>query len=66
MTKLNTMVNLAAHDKIYQSLIDMHAGRSDAESQRINARLIFLLINHIGNEQVIIEAIGRAKGQSGF
>lgn len=64
MTKLKTTVNLADHDTIYQSLIEMHAGYSDAESERINARLILLLMNHIGEVQVIFEAIELAKKSS--
>lgn len=52
--------NLARADDVYQWLMDAHAGRSDGESMRLNARLILLLANHIGDPQIIHEAIACA------
>jgi hypothetical protein len=52
--------NLARADDVYQWLMDAHAGRNDEESARLNARLILLLANHIGNPQIIREAIACA------
>jgi hypothetical protein len=57
MGKLNTSPNIADADGVYQSLIDAHQGLSDAESMSLNARLILLLINHIGDRTVVEEAI---------
>jgi len=64
MGKLITTPNLARHDDIYDRLIALHTGRDDAESQRLNARLILLLLNHIGDEDVILEALRIAAHQS--
>jgi 3-(3-hydroxy-phenyl)propionate hydroxylase len=60
MSRLILEPNLAEVDDIYQSLVDAHAGRSDGGSMRLNARLILLLANHIGDQQVIREAIACA------
>ncbi|HEY1145777.1 MAG TPA: DUF2783 domain-containing protein [Allosphingosinicella sp.] len=57
MAKLVTTPNIARPDDLYQALIDLHQGRSDEESERVNARLILLLANHIGDEEAIGEAI---------
>jgi len=60
MPKLNTEPNIAGVDDLYQKLIDMHQGQSEAESMKINAKLILLLANHIGDPQIIDEAISLA------
>lgn len=54
--KLILESNFAKPDDFYQSLIDAHAGLSDPESERLNARLVLLLANHIGD----LEAVGEA------
>jgi len=50
MGKLNTSPNVADADGVYQTLIDAHAGLSDSDSMALNARLILLLVNHIGDQ----------------
>ncbi|MCP4335466.1 MAG: DUF2783 domain-containing protein [Gammaproteobacteria bacterium] len=47
-------------DDFYQHLIDAHRDLSDAQSQKLNARLILLLANHIGDLAVLREAIAAA------
>ena len=61
MAKLNTAPNLARPDDIYESLIRLHEGLSDAESAVVNAKLILLLANHIGDPEVIRQAISLAR-----
>lgn len=61
MTTLNTRINLTDHDGIYQQLVALHEGLSDEESARASARLILLLINHIGDRAVIEQAIALAR-----
>ena len=61
MSALVTTPNVRKPDDVYARLIDAQAGLSDAESLRFNARLILLLINHIGDEAVIAEAINAAR-----
>lgn len=61
MSELNTGLNVARPDDVYEQLIELHAGLTEAESQRVNARLILLLINHIGDERVVREAMAAAR-----
>lgn len=58
---LNTDPNLAQPDDFYQALIDAHAGLSDAQSAALNARLILLLANQIGDIDTLRAAIAAAK-----
>ncbi|MEM1021357.1 MAG: DUF2783 domain-containing protein [Pseudomonadota bacterium] len=62
MTALDTRPKFDRPDDVYQMLIDAHEGLSDAESQRLNAKLILLLANHIGDVAVIEEALSHARG----
>lgn len=56
--------NTAAPDDLYEQLIELHRGLSREESQAVNARLILLLANHIGDPDVLSEAIELAKNSS--
>jgi hypothetical protein len=60
MSRLILEPNLARVDDVYQWLVDAHAGRGDSESMRLNARLVLILANHIGDPEVIREAIACA------
>ncbi len=48
-------------DDFYDLLIQGHAGLSDDDSERMNARLVLLLANHIGDLRVLREAIAVAR-----
>jgi len=48
-------------DDFYESLIKAHEGLSEAQSQAVNARLILLLANHIGDLRVLREALDAAR-----
>jgi hypothetical protein len=48
-------------DDVYEALIRAHEGLSDAESHRLNARLVLILANHIGDLAVLQEALARAR-----
>jgi hypothetical protein len=61
MTRLIIEPNIDCPDDLYQWLIDLHAGCSEAESHGVNARLILLLLNHIGDREVIREAMELAR-----
>ena len=54
---LNTDPNLPDPDGFYQQLIDLHQDRSEEQSRMINSSLILLLANHIGDMQVLEEAM---------
>lgn len=60
---LTTDWNLGMHgDDLYALLMAAHEGLSDEESARLNARLVLLLMNHIGDRAVLEDAIAVARG----
>ena len=59
---LNTQPNIADPDGFYAELIAAHDGLSDEESQTVNARLILLLANHVGDREVLRAALKAARG----
>jgi hypothetical protein len=52
-------------DDFYDALIAAHRGLSDAQSELLNARLVLLLANHIGDVAVLREALALARGRVG-
>ena len=60
MTALNTEANIKGPDEFYAELLSVHAGLSKQQSDALNARLILLLANHIGDRQVLSEALKAA------
>jgi hypothetical protein len=62
MQTLKTNPNLAKPDDMYELLISAHEGRTKAESDTLNAKLILILMNHIGDEPTIRQALKLAKG----
>ena len=48
-------------DHFYDQLVQCHRGLSDAQSEQLNARLVLLLANHIGDLRVLQEALALAK-----
>jgi len=59
---LNTAPNLESPDDFYEALIDAHRELSAEASQALNARLVLLLANHIGSQDVLLEALDAARG----
>lgn len=59
---LNTEPNLAAPDDFYEALIELHRDLTPEQSAAVNARLILLLANHIGDAEVLAQAMTRARG----
>lgn len=52
--------NIPHADDFYAELLGVHEGRSKEESDALNARLILLLANHIGDRDVLREALQTA------
>ena len=48
-------------DDFYEALIDTHRDLSDEQSEAVNARLVLLLANHIGDIGVLREAMRIAR-----
>jgi hypothetical protein len=58
---LNTEPNLAAPDDFYEELINLHRDLSDEQSALVNAKLILLLANHVGDLGVLRAALAAAR-----
>lgn len=58
---LNTEPAITEPDEFYAALIEMHRGLTPEQSEMVNARLILLLANHIGDLDVLKEALAKAR-----
>lgn len=58
---LNLNPNLTAPDDLYEALVKAHDGLTPEQSLALNARLILILMNHIGDTGVIREALEAAR-----
>jgi hypothetical protein len=63
MAELKTDLNLRSPDDFYEMLVELHRDLSDEQSEMVNARLILLLANHIGDMDVLREAMRLALEQ---
>ena len=61
MGALNTEPNLAAPDDFYDELIGLHRDLTEEESALVNAKLILLLANHVGDPEVLRAALAAAR-----
>ena len=53
--------NIDKADDFYAELLATHEGLSKADSDALNARLILILANHIGERDVLTAALAAAK-----
>lgn len=53
--------NLDAPDAFYEALIEAHRDLTPEQSHRLNARLILLLANQVGELAVLREALAQAR-----
>ena len=60
--ELITTPHFSAADDFYEALIDTHRDLSNEQSQALNARLVLLLANHIGDFGVLKQALLAARG----
>lgn len=58
---LNTEPNIASPDDFYEALIETHRGLLPEQSALLNAKLILLLANHVGDLDVLREAMTKAR-----
>ncbi|MCK5424075.1 MAG: DUF2783 domain-containing protein [Emcibacter sp.] len=59
---LNLKANIARPDDFYQELIDMQRDMSEDDVQLMNAKLILIMANHIGDQETLSEAMLLARG----
>lgn len=65
MTELTLTANIDVPDDFYADLIDAHESLSKEESDALNARLILILANHVGNRAILKQALDAASLQKG-
>ncbi|WP_422370514.1 DUF2783 domain-containing protein [Hoeflea sp.] len=61
MAQLNTKPNLTDPDGFYSELLLAHEGLSEDASTALNARLILILANHIGDREALGQALAAAR-----
>ena len=61
MAALIDTPNIVDRDGFYQDLLECHENLSDAESHALNARLVLILANHVGDQQALAEALALAR-----
>ncbi len=61
MGALITDPNMAAPDDFYEDLIGLHRDLTEQQSALVNAKLILLLANHVGDHDVLREAMAAAR-----
>jgi len=62
MAELITRPNLQNTDDFYAALLAAHEGLDEAATHRLNARLILVLANHVGDLDVLRSALDLARG----
>ena len=65
MAELTLRPNLPNSDDFYAALLEAHDGLEPSEMHALNARLILILANHIGDEEVLESALRAARTSSG-
>ncbi|HJU71975.1 MAG TPA: DUF2783 domain-containing protein [Paucimonas sp.] len=55
--RVNTEPNMPLADDFYEALIEMHKDLSEEQSETFNAKLILVLANHIGDLDILKEAM---------
>lgn len=58
---LDSEANIQQPDDFYQALIDAHSGLTEEQSAALNARLVLLLANQIGDPNTLRQAIAAAR-----
>lgn len=58
---LQSEPNLDRPDDFYEALLDSHAGLTPAQSHDLNARLVLLLANQVGDLEVLKATLAAAR-----
>lgn len=58
---LSTSSNFARPDDAFRAIVEAHRGLTEEQSADFDAALVLILANHIGDIDVLREAIGLAR-----
>ena len=56
--KMRTDLGIEDPDGFYAKLIDLHEGLTPEQSNKLNAKLILMMANQIGDQEVLEEMLG--------
>jgi Protein of unknown function (DUF2783) len=58
---MTTEPNIPDPDGFYAALVAAHEGLTDAQSAELNARLVLLLANQVGEQAVLLDCVVAAR-----
>lgn len=58
---MKTTLNFSDHDAFYEQLVAAYQGLDQAQSAQLNARLLLLLANQVGDQAVLAACIEAAR-----
>ncbi len=61
---MKTDPNIPDPDGFHAAWIDAHEGLPDAESADLDARLVLLLANQIGDQRILLDCIAAARASA--
>ena len=59
---MKTDLHIPDPDGFYEAWVAAHEGLSESESADLDARLVLLLANQVGDMQVLLDCIAAARG----
>ena len=59
--KLRTEIGVADPDGFYARIIELHQGLTQEQSNKLNAKIILMLANHVGDDDVLREVLEYAR-----
>jgi hypothetical protein len=62
---MKTQLNLQDADGFYEQLLDAHQGLTEQQSALLNARLVLLLANQVGDAKLLKECVEAARNFPG-
>ncbi|MEO8134649.1 MAG: DUF2783 domain-containing protein [Betaproteobacteria bacterium] len=65
MGNLKLDPNIERPDDFYEALIVLHRDLTPEQSAKVNAKLILLLANHVGDMEVLRQALAAARQETG-
>jgi hypothetical protein len=61
--KLESKLTIADHDAFYKELIDSQRDMNDEQAELMNAKLVLILANQVGDRDLLRQAIRKAGGK---
>ena len=61
--KLQSKLNIADHDAFYKELIDSQRDMNEEQAELMNAKLVLILANQVGDRELLRQAIKKAGGK---